>query len=190
MRLLKRLLNIYIYLALMLAHASAAFAQVPTPTFDVSAAYAALREVDEESFPRESIEQTYHGWVVSGTGYLTRWLGITAEGGSSHGRRSEFDRELKLSIYSAMCGPRFVVFRNDTNAIFVDGLVGVVRLGVQRLEDGDSQVHGALQAGGGIDRQIYPHVGIRLGAGYRRILRTGSNHVRFLAGIAISGGKR
>jgi opacity protein-like surface antigen len=171
-------------LALLLAFGAAPAAAQDVPKAEISAGYAFLH--DEET------HEGLHGWLVSATGNLNRWLGVTAEYGQNHktvGDDGHFD------VNAFMAGPR-VSLRRSKVVPFAHVLFGAHH--EHHGDDGafdEDETRFAWQAGGGIDVWFTPKAALRLGGDFRHIPDSHSAHehhseLRFHAGIVVGLGTR
>lgn len=154
------------------------------PAFDVSGGYSLVRDGD--------VEETFHGWLASATGYVTPWFGITGEVGGNYKGIEVLGADVDLSVHSFMAGPRLTVRSSAGVTPFAQLLVGAARLSGDVLGIGDSSTEFALQPGGGVDIWLSSRAGIRVGADYRRVFveDDGINEFRFHVGVVVSGGRR
>lgn len=166
---------------LILAGTLSAMAQ-ETPAWEVAGGYSSIRWDDE----------TFHGWLLSGAKHLTSTLAITGEVGGNYTTYELFD--VSEGVHSFMVGPRLSVSGNAIATPFVQVLVGGARFHVEDAVLGysDSSTGFALQPGAGVDVQMRPNVGLRLGVDYRRTSLNDESvgQFRFHVGVVLRGGTR
>jgi hypothetical protein len=169
---------------LVVALASTSFAQ-STPAFEGSFGYSFLRNFN--NFNR-------HGWVGSAMGNVNDWLGIKGEVGGN------YSDSIASDSHSFLAGPQITFRSTPVVTPWAHFL-----LGVQRNQTGfriltlsgptaflatATNSDFAMQSGGGIDYWFQPHLGLRLGADYRRAFRESRdlNYFRLQAGIVFRFG--
>lgn len=160
------------------------------PLFDLSGGYSVARELNTETFPREEVSLTYQGWTASATLYFSRLFGAAVEASGNYSRRELTRSSVGLSTYSFVAGPRLAVRVSDRGTLFGHALVGVALLTTKLEGRAESETHGTLQLGGGIDWRLASRLGLRLAADYRRVFLVDSNDVRFYCGLVVKGGAR
>jgi opacity protein-like surface antigen len=178
--------RLFFALLLVVALASTSFAQT-TPAFEGSFGYSFLRNFN--NFNR-------HGWVGSAMGNVNDWLGIKGEVGGN------YSDSISSDSHSFLAGPQITFRSTRLVTPWAHFLVGVQRNqtsfriltfpgGTPFLATGTNSDF-ALQPGGGIDYWFQPHLGLRLGADYRRAFREngGLNYFRLQAGIVFRFGTR
>ena len=144
-------------------------AQAPMASrYEVAAGYLFMHDQDiSENFSR--------GWVVSGAGNVTPWLGLVGEVGASYRTLDLLGEPPKLRVYTYMGGPRLTASVFSGVAPFAQVLFGAARASSGVLGVGDSVTDFAYQPGGGVDVHLAPAVAVRLEGDYRIIRSNGRN---------------
>lgn len=168
-------------LVCLLGVAAPATAQQATP-FDIAGSYSFLNDSD--------VEENFHGWLFSATGYLTPWLGVVGEIGRNTASFSseEFDFDVDGNVFAYGGGVKFAGRASPNATVFAQVVAGVARLSVSGLGESESTTEFMLQPGAGVDLYFSRNVGVRIGGDYRRILvdlQDGLDEFRFHAGIVI-----
>jgi hypothetical protein len=162
-----------------------AMAQAPAPSrYEVAAGYLFMHDQDiSENFPR--------GWVVSGAGNVTRWLGVVGEAGISDKTLDLLGEPPKLRVYTFMGGPRATARLSSRVAPFGQVLFGAARASSSVLDVGDSVTDFGYQPGGGVDVHLSSAVGVRLQADYRIVRSEGRNskESRVIAAAVVGFGR-
>ncbi len=158
---------------LLIALSSQAFAQ-EAPPFEVFAGY---------SYFRPDGGGNLHGWNVTATVRVGRWLEIDSDLSGHYGRQS-FSAEISdddfpdisvransdASVHSFLFGPRFSYRGNKKVTPFVRNLFGVSRLrtdatirsGPLTVDSTFADIGFAFAIGGGLDVNLSESVGLRL----------------------------
>ena len=149
--------------------------------FDLSGGYSRGLFVDFD------VAQEFHGWMASGAGNITPWLGIVGEVGGNYETFSLGEFDVEASFHSFMSGARFRVPSNRRVTPFGQLLVGTVRLDGSAMGRESVETRFALQPGGGVDLWFTRTIGGRVGADYRRLFGNvdDPNGIRFHAGIVV-----
>jgi hypothetical protein len=139
-----------------------------------------------------------HGWVGSAAGNVNEWLGIKGEVGGG------YSDSINSTSYSFLAGPQISFRATPIVTPWAHFLIGVTRnQSTVRVLSGFGVGGGflltgtnsdfAIQPGVGIDYWFQPHLGVRLGADYRRAFRenrSDMNYYRLQAGIVVRFGTR
>jgi opacity protein-like surface antigen len=160
------------------------------PSFDLSGGYSVVRELNTETFPRADVSLTYRGWTASASLYFSRLFGAEVEASGNYTRRELTGSSVGLGTYAFVAGPRLAVRVSDRATLFGHALVGAALLTAKFDGRTESETHGTLQLGGGIDWRLASRLGLRLAADYRRVFLVDSNDVRFYCGLVVTGGTR
>ena len=172
---------------LFVVFATTSFAQ-STPAFEGSFGY---------SFLRDFSNFNPHGWIGSASGNVNDWFGINGEVGGN------YSDSLNSSAHSFLAGPQISFRSTPVVTPWAHFLVGVMRTQtsfrilafpgpVGFLASGTNSDF-AIQPGGGIDYWLQPHLGLRLGADYRRAFKGNLSDTDYLlvqAGLVFRFGAR
>ena len=165
---IRRLAAVALVVALSLLALVAPASAQETPTLEVSAGYAFLRDLTSEiDLPA--------GWFVDVTGNVTDLLGIVGSVRGNYRFDTDFQTvfgtsQYDVDVHTFAAGPRFS-FRANENAVpFVQVLFGAARTGFSRSGTSLSQrsTDLFLQVGAGVNLRLTDSVGLRLGGEYGR----------------------
>jgi len=177
--------RLFFALLLVVAMGSTCFAQ--STAFEGSFGYSFLRNFN--NFNR-------HGWVGSAMGNVNDLLGIKGEVGGN------YSDSINSDSHSFLAGPQITFRATPVVTPWAHFLVGVQRNqtifpiltspGTPAFLATGTNSDFALQPGGGIDYWFQPHLGLRLGADYRRVFRENRdlNYFRLQAGLVFRFGTR
>jgi hypothetical protein len=153
------------------------------PTVEVAGGYAILHD--------NSVSQNFPtGWFLSASGNISQVLGIVGELSGAYKTASLLGTDVNLSMHSFMAGPKFASRQGQVTP-FAQLLVGAARASGGILGVSVSETDLAVQPGAGIDVNLGPNLGFRLGANYRIIKATDSSvkEFQFVAGIVYRNGR-
>jgi hypothetical protein len=130
---------------------------------------------------------SFNGWNASFTGYVYKFLGVTADFNGHKGTSVQVGAPTSVTRYSYMFGP-VVAARTKTITPFAHVLFG----GTSNNYNGPfgaSYTVFTWAAGGGLDASVSRRFAIRLGQfDYERVRVPGSSDVPYVNGFRYSGG--
>ena len=173
-----------------------ATAQAQTSAGEFSAGWRVLN-VEEETFTK--------GWYVDAMGNVTNWFGVVGE---VAGHYKDIDQtrspvpgvqvnvSADLRVHTFMGGVRVSARRNPRLVPFVQALFGLAHGSASakgsatvagrtfNIDESETTSDGAIELGGGVNIGMTDTIGLRLGAGYFRVIEEdASNAFRFAAGV-------
>ena len=139
------------------------------------------------------------GWYVDLGWNLTRVFAIVGQVGGNYRNRDLLDDELRFSLHEFLGGIRVSSRATPKVVPFGHALVGPVHASLSFAGEGVSVTKFAVQLGGGLNWNLTPRFGIRVGADYLRIFNgqegrdigdltggdRGDHALRFVAGVVL-----
>lgn len=129
-----------------------------------------------------------NGWNASLSGYFNRFLGVTGDFSGAYGSPEFMGVPIHTKLHTFMFGP-VLRLPNPTHLTpFVHALGGAVHTSASAQGSSASETDAAWAVGGGLDLDLAPLLGVRLGQFdylQTRIGDTNQNNFRFSAGIVL-----
>ena len=129
-----------------------------------------------------------NGWNASLSGYFNRYVGVTADFSGAYGNPEFLGVPIHTKFHTFMFGPVLRLSNPTHLTPYVHALGGGAHLSADAVGQNASDTNAAWAVGGGLDLDLAPMIGIRLGQFDYLQTRSGDtsqDNFRFSAGIVL-----